>query len=82
MQHIVAFLLAQAALIATAVAPSATSTAGTAAPVADTGFNPLWLLIVLALIVAAVRPSMRRSTAAAATTTAPLQAGVYDRNKP
>jgi dipeptide/tripeptide permease len=84
MPHILALLLAQAFLIATAAAQSTTTAPGTGAPATtDTGFNPLWLLIVLALIAAAVWYFMRRrSTTASTTTTAPPQTGVYDRNKP
>ena len=64
MPHIFAFLLAQVLLISTAVAQSTTTPPGTAAPATDTGFNPLWLLIVLALIAAAVWYFMRRRSAA------------------
>jgi hypothetical protein len=83
MPHLFAFLLAQAVLISAAVAQSTATAPDAAAPATDAGFNPLWLLIVLALIAAAVWYFMRRrSTVASTTTTVPPQTGVYDRDKP
>ena len=82
MLPIATFCLTQVLLVSAALAQTTTTAPGTPAPVADTGFNPLWLLIIVALIVAAVWYFMRRRSAHTSTTATPSKTGVYDSKKP
>ena len=85
MLYVPTFVLTNVLLISSAVAQATTTAPGTAAPAADSGFNPLWLLIIVALIAAAVWYFMRRRSSTAtptSTTAAPTGTRVYDRDKP
>jgi hypothetical protein len=57
MLHIPTFLVTQVLLISAAVAQATTAPGtaapGAAAPAAESGFNPLWLLLIVALVAAA-----------------------------
>ena len=86
MLHVSAFWLTQVLLFSAALAQGTAPAPGATgpAPAPDSGFNPLWLLIILALIAAAVWYFMRRrstGTTTATTTDSPLKTGVYDRDK-
>ncbi len=78
------FVLTQVLLLPVAFAQTTTTAPGTTAPATDTGFNPLWLLIVVALIAAGVWYFMRRRSASTTTTSTGVPTGtrVYDRDKP
>ncbi len=85
MLRICTFGLTQMLLISAALAQATTTAPGTTAPATDTGFNPLWLLILVALVAAAAWYFMRRRSANAATTavTDTLSGTrVYERDKP
>jgi LPXTG-motif cell wall-anchored protein len=85
MLRICTFGLTQVLLISAALAQATTTAPGTTAPAPDTGFNPLWLLILVALVAAAAWYFMRRRSASATTNSAagaPTGARVYDRDKP
>ena len=86
MLYVPTFVLTHVLLISAAVAQATTTAPGTPAPTADSGFNPLWLLIIVALIAVAVWYFMRRrstSSASTSSTTGTLTGTkVYDRDKP
>ncbi len=86
MLYVPTFVLTQVFLLSAALAQTTTTAPGTPAPAADSGFNPLWLLIIVALIAVAVWYFMRRrSTSSTSTSSTPgtlTGTKVYDRDKP
>ena len=81
MMYVSTFLLTQVVLLTAALAQTTNPAPRTPAPATDTSFNPLWLLIIVALIAVAVWYFMRRRSTVSTSTPSGTQTktGVYDR---